>query len=145
MSTATDTRDTEFTRRWNAITAHRSLTRAAEDLGIKRGTLTKWYHQHRDQFPQSLRAAIRANTGRYAQTGTGTGELEDIWVLRKPTEEDLEDASEEVRSPTDFVDALFQRWQELKNDNERLLLENRKLKQELAAGRGVSNQHSPFP
>lgn len=105
----------EYLRRRDAIIRNRSLTHAAEELGLRPGTLGKWYHLHRDEFPPSVQQAIRSNIGHHSGP----------WVEDVPRPRIRHDADT-------IVSTIFQMYHALKIEKERLEAENRKLRKELA-------------
>ncbi len=120
----------EYRARFEAIQETKSLTDASEILGIGYSALSKWYHEHREEFSPSIREAIKNNSGRKPLRSRVT-------TPRVVEESKTQEVNEQEPHPSgNLVDALFERFSRLKHDNERLLQENNQLREEIAKLRG---------
>jgi hypothetical protein len=138
--------DEEYKMRWNCIQELKSINDAADSLQLPYSTLSKWYHDHRTEFPIATQDAIRRNGGRRANrslprttrlidpmASTLPVEVsnEERWAVRQPDQDELADIGEDGPGDSrNLVDAIFNRMQGLQSDNERLFLENRRLREE---------------
>ena len=114
-------RNEEYRRRFNAICSERSIVRAGEILQLPYTTIGKWYHDNRDGFPPDVQEEIRSNGGRKV-TQSAPLEMREV-----ESPKDVED----MRAASRLVDALFERFNSLRQDNERLTLENERLRREV--------------
>ena len=140
----------EYRNRWNMINELRNVTDSARALGLPYSTMAKWYHDHKDEFPESVKEAIKANSGRRAIRSRPAysyavpmedEELQEEWRVRRPNDEERADLSEDgPKSANTLVDALLSRFEGLKKDNERMFLENKALREENARLRGRVSQ-----
>lgn len=139
--------DAEYRTRWNTINETKSLTAAADQLGLPYSTITKWYHDHREEFLESTRVAIKKNSGRTPnrsikqRVAALANPLEEFvdeqWEQRPPDEIEVTELQAEGPRPAkDLVDALFLRFKQLSTDNERLFLENKRVREENARLKG---------
>lgn len=136
----------EYRTRWNAINDIRNITDAAKVLGLPYGTLSKWYHGHRDEFPESVRTAVRRNVGRRAYRSNPVAAsydavsqgVKDEWSIKEPDSDERADLASDGPKPAgDLVEAIFKRFEKLKSDNERFFPENKRLREENARLRGA--------
>ena len=144
----------EYRNRYNTIIQVRSIKEAASVLGIQYSTLGKWYHEHKEEFPPTVREAIKGNSGRTpvksqrepwhyptpeerrVRDERGISP-EESWVIKEAEREEVEDLKAHGPTPaSSLVDALFHRFSQLKDDNTRLFMENRALREKVSQLQG---------
>lgn len=117
------------------ITALRSVVAAAHALQLPYGTLSKWYHDHRDLFSAETQEAVKQNGGSRATLSQPRYQVapapvmseiqestdEEVWEVRQPDKFELEDLREDgVGDPAALVNALVTRLRQLLAENRRL-------------------------